>query len=67
MNKIRTPPFSLIVLTLLLSACNLPFGNSVATAVDTPLATLELPPTLTQPQQPDITPTPSCTDPAGCP
>ena len=41
-----TPLYGLIVLTLLLSACNLPFGNAAA-PVEESLATLELPPTPT--------------------
>jgi formylglycine-generating enzyme required for sulfatase activity len=44
--------YSLILLTLLLSACNLPFGSPVAPAAEVPLATQALPPTPTQTPEP---------------
>jgi formylglycine-generating enzyme len=47
MKKMRASLFGLFVLTLLLSACNLPFGSSAVPTVEVPLATLELPPTPT--------------------
>jgi formylglycine-generating enzyme required for sulfatase activity len=43
MKKMSTPLYGLIVLTLLLSACNLPFGNAVEPTLEIPVATLELP------------------------
>ena len=46
MKKISTPLYGLIVLAMLLSACNLPFGSAAA-PTEVPLATLELPPTPT--------------------
>lgn len=46
MKKNSIPLYGLIVSTLLLSACNLPFGSAAA-PVEESLATLELPPTPT--------------------
>ncbi len=43
MKNLYASLYSLIVLTLLMSACNLPFGNAVEPALEVPLATLELP------------------------
>ncbi len=53
MKKMSTPIYGLIVLAMLLSACNLPFGSAAA-PTEVPLATLELPPTPTiEPIVPD--------------
>ena len=46
--------YSLTVLAILLSSCNLPFGSAVAPATQIPLATLEIPPTPTQKTEPLI-------------
>ena len=53
MKKMRNTFYSLIVLTLLLSACNLPFGSAAA-PVEESLATLELPPTTTPTIEPFV-------------
>jgi formylglycine-generating enzyme len=47
MKKMRTALYGLIVLAVMLSACNLPFGSSANPTEEVPVATLELPPTPT--------------------
>ena len=72
MKKMRNPLYGLIVLTLFLSPCNLPFGSAAVPVDENPLAALGLPPTSTlqplmsdeptntekpsRPQQPELTP-----------